>query len=369
MFRFIVRRLLGLIPLLIAVTIISFFLMQLAPGGPAQALRENKKLNQQQIDTWLKSWCLEADKSVGAIVTEFGGWSGVLNCNREGLDAFFSDQGGLNVLPAALGGGTNGILHGDFGRSITNGRTVTDVIAERLPATILLAGIALVVWVSLAIVIGVVAAVKQYSLFDQTSTFLAYIFYSLPTFWLGLMLIFLFGPFLHLLPTGGIVSARDWPPFGTSQYWTAFTANPLGGVGEIGRHLVLPVITLVAVNIAGDSRFVRASMLDTLSQDYVRTAKAKGVKPRTVFGRHAFRNALLPIITNVGLELPFLVTGAIVAETIFVWPGMGRLFIESLGTSDYFVLMAILLLTSIMILLANLVADVLYAVADPRIRY
>jgi ABC-type dipeptide/oligopeptide/nickel transport system permease component len=183
------------------------------------------------------------------------------------------------------------------------------------------------------------------------------------------MLIFLFGVTLGLVPTGGIITTRDWPPFNTPQYWEAFGQDPTAAIVDIGRHLILPVFTLVAVNIAADSRFVRASMLESLGQDYVRTAKAKGLPGRSVVGKHAFRNAMLPVVTNVALELPFLVSGAIVTETIFTWPGLGRLFITSVTDRDYFVLMGLLLVSTVFILLANLLADVLYGIVDPRIRY
>ena len=205
---------------------------------------------------------------------------------------------------------------------------MTDLIAERIPATFILAGTALVLWVAIAILLGVYAAVHRYSLFDQTVTFFSYVFYSLPTFWLGLNLIFIFAVALHWFPTGGIVTTRSWPPFGTPQYWGRSAPRPARRSLDIGRHLILPVVTLVAVNIAGDSRFVRASMLESLNQDYVRTAKAKGLPRRVVICKHAFRNAMLPVVTNVALEIPFLFSGAIVTETIFTWPGMGRLFIE-----------------------------------------
>ncbi len=268
-----------------------------------------------------------------------------------------------------MGGGTNGIIHGDLGSSIKAGRPVTDVIAERLPATLILTTVAMFLWVSLAILIGTYAALHRYSLFDQGMTFLTYVFFSLPTFWLGLMLIFTFGVGLHLFPVGGIITTRDWPPFNTPQYWAAFGQAPMQATADIGWHLCLPIVTLVAVSIAGDSRFVRASMLELLGQDYVRTAKAKGLGGRAVVGKHAFRNAMLPVVTNVALELPFLVSGAIVTETIFTWPGLGRLFIDSVGAKDYFVLMGLLLLSTIFILLANLLADVIYGIVDPRIRY
>jgi peptide/nickel transport system permease protein len=376
MTKFIIRRTLGLIPLLIGVVIISFLLMKAAPGGPQAAFQGNKKISQEQIDAWLKRWCLQPTdantpilQQVGNYFVEFGGWFGILNCNKAGSQAFFSDAGGLNVLPAALGGGTNGVVHGDLGYGIKTGRPVTDLIAERIPATLILAFTALVLWVSIAILLGVYAAIHRYSLFDQSVTFLSYIFYSLPTFWLGLNLIFIFGVALHWFPTGGIVTTRDWSPFNTPQYWQQFGANPAGGIADISRHLFLPVLTLVAVNIAGDSRFVRASMLESINQDYVRTARAKGLRNRVVVGKHALRNAMLPVVTNVALEIPFLFSGAIITERIFSWPGMGSLFITSIGDRDYFIIMGLLLITAIITLFANLLADVVYAVVDPRIRY
>lgn len=370
MVRFIIRRLIGLIPIFLGVIVISFALMQAAPGGPENAiLGQQRRMTPEQIDSWLSRWCLQREDDIFAIAVEFGGWSGILNCNNEGFDRFLSEQGGLNFLPAFLGGGSNGLLHGDLGSSINTARPVAEMIGERVPGTLILTITALVLWVSVAIAVGVYAAVRRYSVFDHSMTFFSYVFYSLPTFWLGLMLIFLFGPLLGWLPTGGVVNARDWPAFGSPQFWGAVAGRPLDAIVDIGRHLVLPVLTLVAVNIAADSRFVRASMLETLNQDYVRTAKAKGLSQRAVVGKHAFRNALLPLVTNVALSLPFLFSGAVVTETIFSWPGMGRLFIEALGDRDYFLLMGIILVTSMIILLANLIADVVYAVVDPRIRY
>lgn len=369
MTSYIIRRLIGLIPLFLGVIILSYSLLVLAPGGPAGSVQSNPRMTQEMKDAWLDRWCLEDSKDPAAILRMFGGWTGVLNCERDGTDAFFSEQGGLNVLPAFLGGGDNGLLHGDLGNSLESARPVFDVIWERLPATIVLAGVALVIWISTAIALGTFAAVRRYSIYDQALTFLTYIMYSLPTFWLGLMLIFLFGPALHLLPTGGVVNARDWPAFGSPQFWAAAGERPLDAMYDIGRHLILPVVTLVAVNIAADSRFVRASMLETLSADFVRTARAKGLSARRVIGRHAFRNAMLPVTTNIALEIPFLVSGAVVVETIFSWPGVGRLFITSVNERDYYVLMGLIMMTSFAILLANLLADVVYAIIDPRIRY
>lgn len=366
MSKYIIRRSLGLIPLLLGIVLVSFTLMKLAPGGPQSQFNQNPRVTEAQIEAWLERWCLERNPTPLSVVREFGGWLGVYNCKT---DSFLSEQGGLNILPSALGGGDNGILKGDLGLSIVSGRPVTDVILERVPATLILTSVSLVIWVVLAVLLGVVAAVKRYSLFDQVVTFLAYIFYSLPTFWLGLMFIFFFAVTLRWVPAQGIVSPRDWPPFNSPQYWEAFGAEPIAAILDIAAHLILPVTVLVLVNIAGDSRFVRASMLEALNQDYVRTAKAKGLKMRTVIMKHSFRNAMLPVVTNIALNLPFLFSGAIVTETIFSWTGMGLLFIEGVNARDYFLLMGLILITSVLVVIANLIADVLYAVVDPRIRY
>jgi peptide/nickel transport system permease protein len=162
---------------------------------------------------------------------------------------------------------------------------------------------------------------------------------------------------------------RNTPIFGTSDYWAYLGHQPLAALGDLARHLVLPVLTLVAVSVAGDSRFVRASMIDALRQDFVRTARAKGVPESRVIFKHALRNALLPVVTNIGLELPFLFTGAIATETVFSWPGMGAQFITSIGQYDYPVVMGISIVTAVLVVAANLLADIVYAIVDPRISY
>jgi peptide/nickel transport system permease protein len=367
MLRFIAGRVLQAIPVLFLIMVVSFMLMQLAPGGPQAQFNQNPHISKEQVDAWLRNWCLERSPDAFGILREFGGWTGIWNCDTQSL---FSSQGGLNVLPAGLGGGTNGIFHGDFGYSINNGLPVLRQIVERLPATFILMFTAFLIWIGIAIVIGVLAAVKRYSKFDQGATLFSYIFYSLPTFWLGLILIYVFAVTLHWLPSQGIVDPRKAPgAFNTPAYWTGFWKDPLTQIYDISRHLVLPVVTLVAVTVAADSRFVRTAMLDTLSQDYVRTARAKGLPRNKVIFRHAFRNALLPIITSVTLEIAFLFSGAIVTETIFSWPGMGRLFYDGINNRDYFLLMGIVFIGSVFVVMMTLVADVVYAIADPRIRY
>ena len=198
--RYIIRRILQAIPVIFLIAVISFMLMQAAPGGPQAQFNQNPRAPPAAVDAWLKRWCLERNADAVGILREFGGWLGVWNCGGGGL---LSDKGLPNVLPSFLGGGSNGVLHGDFGFSIFTGRPVLELIGERLPATLILMIVAFLIWVSVAIVAGVLAAVKRYSAFDQSVTILSYIFYSLPTFWLGLILIYIFAVSLRVLPAAG----------------------------------------------------------------------------------------------------------------------------------------------------------------------
>jgi len=374
MASYIVRRVVQALPVLFLIAVVSFGLMMVAPGGPQNQFNQNPRITQEQIDQYLARWCLQSRPDPVGVLRTFGGWMGVWNCEHggTGFDGFFSQHGMPNVLPGFLGGGDNGLLHLDFGRSmlVSPNAPVLDLIIFRLPGTLILMFTAFLIWVSLAIVLGVIAAVRRYSVFDQSVTLMSYIFYSLPTFWLGLMLIYIFAVHLRMLPAQGIISIREAPaPWNTDRYWAAFGADPLRQIRDIAEHLILPVTTLVAVSVAADTRYVRSAMLDVLGQDFVRTAKAKGLPSRTVIFRHAFRNALLPIITNVALALAFLFSGAIVTETIFSWPGMGRLYFEAIFQRDYYLVMGILFFSATLVVIMNLVADVIYAWADPRIRY
>jgi peptide/nickel transport system permease protein len=372
MAKYIVRRMLQAIPVLILVTIVIYGILLLAPGGPTARFANNPRVTDADREKFKKAWGLDQP-----IPVQYCRWMGLCNPNVDGTfllifpnpAALLNDNGIPHLLPAALGGGANGVLHGDFGISIETGEKVVVRVQRALLPTVILASTALIIWIVLALLIGVYAAVKRYSLFDQAATVFAYVGFAMPTFWLGLMLIFTFaGPGLDILPATGMVNSRS-AAFGTAPYWTAFALHPLDSLIDIGRHLILPVITLVVVNIAGDSRFVRASMLEAMSQDYVRTARAKGLPGRTVVFRHALKNAMLPVITNIGLEIPFLFTGAIVTETIFTWPGLGKLTIDATRAFDYPTLMGLLLIASLATVLANLIADVAYAVVDPRIKY
>jgi peptide/nickel transport system permease protein len=362
--RFIVRRVLGAIPVLFLVSIMIFGIILIAPGGPEARFAQNPRITQEQVEKFRHAWGLDQP-----IPVQYCRWVGICNPDQEGLATFFSDQGLPYFLPSFLGGGETGVLHGDFGYSIRDGRPVSVVIGERVVPTLILAGTAWVLWITIAFLAGMYAAVKRYGLFDSALTVFSYIGLSLPTFWLGIMLITVFAATLHVLPAGGMWTTRTVPIFGTPEYWAFVSANPVKAITDLIEHLIMPVFTLVVVSVAGDSRFVRGSMIDSLSQDYVRTARAKGVAERFVIRKHALRNALLPIITNIGLEIPFLFTGAIVTETIFSWPGMGRLYIEATNAYDYPVLMGILVITSVLVVGANLLADVFYGIADPRISY
>jgi peptide/nickel transport system permease protein len=362
MIKYVVRRLIQAIPVVIGITIVSYAIMVSAPGGPLQKFALNPKVTPAETAKLIKAWGLDQP-----IPVQYCRWVGLCDPNQGGL-ALLRTSGVPNFLPSGIGGGDNGLLHGDLGFSLDDGQDVGSRIARAALPTILLAGTALFLWILLAVVIGVIAAVKRYSLFDQAATIFAYVGTAMPTFWLGLMLILVFGATLKVLPISGMVDARLSPAFGSDDYWAYFGAHPIGAVLDIARHLILPVITLVMVNLAADTRFVRSAMLEAMGQDFVRTARAKGLPNRVVSFRHVLRNALLPVVTNIGLELPFLFTGALVTESIFSWPGIGKLTIDATRSFDYTILMGVLLITSLLVVLANLLADVIYAVVDPRIK-
>jgi peptide/nickel transport system permease protein len=365
--RYLLGRLLQVIPAVLLITIVCFILMQFAPGGPATAYEHDPYMSQRQINTVLQHWCLSPHPGALGIVKEFGGWTGIWNCQTKSLLSLHHVP---NFLPGFVGGGHNGILHGDLGYSLSTGQPVMSLILERLPATLILMITAWIAWVAIATIVGVVSSVRRYSWFDRLSTLTAYVLYSLPSFWLGLLLIYALSVNFRLFPAQGIVDPRTAPaPFGTAAYWHAFLASPWTQVADVAHHLVLPALTVVAVHAAEDSRFVRAAMTDVLRQDYIRTARSKGLAELRVILKHGLRNALLPLLTKLPLEVAFLFQGAVVAETVFSWPGIGLLFYQGVYSSDYFLLLGILLIGAFLIVLANIAADLLYALADPRIRF
>ncbi|MBM3266616.1 MAG: ABC transporter permease [Candidatus Sericytochromatia bacterium] len=313
--QYVIRRLITSIPLLLGVTLILFCLMQLMPGGPLAAYTQNPRVRPEDLEK-IKV-IMGLDKPV---YVQYFFWLGSL-------------------------------LTGNLGNSLFTGRPVAEMILERLPNTFILMGSALVVSLSIGVTLGVISALKQYSAFDFLVTTFAFIGYSLPVFWFGVMLLLVFAATLHWFPAGGMYSVGNQ------------------SLLDLLWHMVLPVAMLSIVHIAGWSRYMRSSMLEVIRQEFVRTARAKGLAERVVIVRHAFRNALIPIVTIVALALPGLFGGAIMTETIFAWPGIGRLFFDSLGKADFPVLMAILTISATLVIVCNLLADIAYSALDPRIQY
>ncbi len=333
---FVARRLLQTLLILFGLSIFFFVLLHIAPGGPCNSLQ-----------------------TVGATVAQQERYHGCIV--HLGLD---------KPLPVQYLTWAGNVAHGDFGLSIGQGRSVSQEIVERLPATLVLGGLAYLIAECIALPLGIFAALRRYSFFDTLFTVLSYIGLSMPTFWLSGILILVFAVWAGWLPAGGIVGdTANIPTFNGPGYWSYFFGHPEHASLDLLRHLALPAAVLAIIQVANDSRFMRASMLEVINQDYIRTARAKGLKRRTVVLKHALRNALLPVITNIAINLPGLVGGAIITETIFAWPGMGRLFYEALGSSDYPLLQALLMITALGVLVGNLLGDLTYAWVDPRIRY
>lgn len=315
MFRFILKRLLYAIPLLIGVSIIGFGLMHLAPGGPLGVYTLNPTVSAQDIERIKAIYGLDQPTYIQYLT-----WAGNL-------------------------------LTGDWGYTFFGGRPVFIVILERVPATLLLAGLSLSLAILLGTGIGMLGAVKRYSIFDYLATTGAMFALSFPTFWFGLMAIFIFAVELRWLPSGGMYELGE-------------EGNILG----LLRHLILPTAVLSLVIVATWSRYARSSFLEVIGQDYIRTAHAKGISNRAVITRHAFPNAAIPLIALLGVQLPFLFSGALVTETIFGWPGMGRLFVDALTMKEYPVLMGMMMFTAVFVIIGNLLADIGVAMVDPRVR-
>jgi peptide/nickel transport system permease protein len=306
--------------LVIALTIL-FFLMRAAPGDPLSRLSEARPLSPQQVAA------LRA---------------------RYGLDQPLGTQ----FLAFATG-----LVHGDLGVSIEYGRPVTALLAERLPATLLLGGSVLLLNFTVGLWLGVRQAVRRNRREDRWLTALSLIGYATPSFWLGLVLAWLVGIKLRLLPAAGMQDPL-----------LSLDAGMLTRAADILRHLVLPAITLSVVSIAATMRYQRTAMLEVLSLPFITTARAKGVPERDVTWRHAWRNALFPVITLFGLWLPILVTGSVFVEAVFAWPGLGSLAATAVGGRDYPLLMGASLLIAVLVVTGGLVTDVAYALLDPRVR-
>lgn len=321
MLSYILKRLMMMVPIIFGITLITFVVIHLAPGGPVEVQTEMQlKASAQARENLKKLYGLDKPLHI-----QYLDW----------LKRFV-------ML--------------DFGKSFVDGRDVIKKIIERIPVTLSINILSLLLIVITAIPIGVISATKRYSLFDKISTIFVFIGFSTPTFWLALILMIIFGVNLGVLPISGIHSL-DVSEMGFFER-----------VMDFARHLILPVGVSAFGGIAGLSRYSRSSMLEVIRQDYIRTARAKGLPESQVILRHAFRNALMPVVTILGLSVPGLIGGGVIFETIFSIPGMGQLFYSSAVSRDYPTLMGILVIVSILTLLGNLLADISYAMVDPRIR-
>ena len=360
MVKYTIRRLIQAIPTLFGISLLTYLLMLTAPGGPVAALTFSPTVTPQERaalaarlgvndpfyiqylrwllgDDWMR-WDSDGDGSAD------GSFLIPLDADEDGEP----DPPGLR----------KGILRGDFGRSFYQGRRqVLPLIIERIPATLELGVASLLVGLVIGLPVGILAAVNRGGIFDNITRVMAVVFNAIPIFWLGLLLILVFGGTgLGLLPMGNQCNQA---------------ANLLGGCPPLFQrleYLVLPTFVIATGGIAGFSRFMRASLLDVSTQDYVRTAKAKGLSERVVWFKHGARNALIPIATFLGPAITGVLSGAAITETIFAWPGLGRLAVDSVKQQDYPVVMAVVLFASVATILGFLLSDILYALIDPRIR-
>ena len=322
MLPYLIRRLLISIPLLVGILCLSFLMLKLAPGEPTIVQQDlEARATGAQRETLRQLYGLDKP-----IYVQFGRW-------------------------------LTRVVRLDFGRSYSpDGRLVLDKIAERVPITLGLNLLEILIVFGLAVPLGILSATRQYSVFDKAMTVFVFVGFATPDFWLALLLMILFGVQLGWLPMSGLRSLN-------------FEYLPLWGqVWDFLSHLILPLLVASIGGLAGLSRYMRGSLLEVIRQDYIRTARAKGLPERVVIFRHAVRNAVIPVVTLFGLMLPGLLGGSVIIETVFAIPGMGQLFYQSAFSRDEPVLMALIVIGASLSLLGNIVADVSYALVDPRIR-
>ncbi|NTU89928.1 MAG: ABC transporter permease [Actinobacteria bacterium] len=333
MLKYVIKRVLMVIPVLIGVSIIVFSLMRVFSPDPAPIVL-GQHATQEAVTAWRQSQGLDAP-----IVTQY-----------------------ITYIANAF--------RGDLGTSYYTGASVTSEIFARFPATIELAIAAIIFATIFGILLGVLAAVKKNTIFDAVGTLFALIGVSIPVFWLGILLIMFFSGYLDLLPTGGRIDVLLEPADVTGFYlidsllegsWAAFKSTLL--------HLILPALTLGMYSMAIITRMTRSTMLDTLGQDYIRTARAKGISERKVIGKHALRNSMIPVTTVIGLQFGSLLGGALLTESVFSWPGIGKFTVDCILKSDFPIVQGVVLLVAVIFVTVNLVADLVYALLDPRIKY
>ncbi|ALS28616.1 ABC transporter permease [Paenibacillus cisolokensis] len=314
MTEYFIRRIIQSIVVLFLVTVVTFAIIHLAPGGPTEVLVA-PGLSPEAFEVQKRNLGLDQPAHI-----QYVRWIGKL-------------------------------LQGDLGKTFKNSVPVGELLWPTIGNTFVLMGAAWLVAMVIAIPWGIYNSTREYGLSDQTASFISYLGFAMPTFWFGIILQQYFSLKLNWFPL--------------SDMWTM---GKKGDIGDLLMHLVLPVCVLSLAFLAYYVKYSRSSMLEVLQQDYIRTARAKGVRENRVIFRHALRNALIPIITIIGLDLPMLVSGAALTENVFNWPGMGRLFVDMAIAREYNVLMAIVMVTSVMVVIGNLLADILYAVADPRVK-
>ncbi len=318
MLKYFLKRLLGAIPLILAISIVTFLLVRLAPGDPTKMFisPHTRPEDREQIRKNL------------------------------GLDRPLHIQYAIWLK--------NLLTKGDLGYSLVNGKPVTKEIFERVPATLLLMGTSYILSIIIALPIGIYSAMRPYSLFDYILTFFSFIGLSMPAFWLALMAVYYLALKLPIFPPMGMT--------------TLVEANFWDNIIDISWHLALPVFVLTIRNLAAWGRYIRSSLIDVMGEDYIRTAYSKGFSEMMVLWRHALRNSLLPLITIIALSIPEILAGAFIVEQIFAWPGMGRLGMEAVFHRDYTLLMGDIFISSLLVVFANIAADMCYSAADPRIR-
>ncbi len=345
MFTFLIRRVLQIIPTMLLISVVLFALLALKPGNPVDEMRlGNPGFTQEDYERLTKLYGFDQPWYV-----RYWKWLGRA-------------------------------VQGDLGPSRQYGMPATQYVFNyRLPNTVLLSGISLVLAFVIAVPLGVFSALRQHTVADYAITVFNFVGVSIPIFWMGILLIYLFSVVIrNFLPAGGMLTPGvDWPDWGVlaaeasgwletfSLYWS----EAMTFLSDRLKHLILPVFALTFLQLAQWTRFMRSSMLEVVSSDYIRTARAKGLGERMVVRRHALRNAILPIITLVALSVPVLFSGAVLTETVFNWPGMGTAILSSIIDKDFNVAMASLMFIAILVLVFNLLADIAYALIDPRIRY
>jgi peptide/nickel transport system permease protein len=322
MLIYIIKKLAQMVPMLVGITLISFVVIHLAPGDPTDLQTEMNPEAGAELEERLRAEYGLDDP----VLVQYANW-------------------------------LKRLVHLDFGRSFSQDRRpVWDKITERLPVTVLINLLSMSLIIAVAVPLGIISAVRRDSWFDRGTTLLVFIGFAAPSFWLALLLMDWLGVYLGLVPVSGIKS------FGHEYL------SPFQRVLDIAHHLILPVFVSAVGGVAGFSRYMRSNMLDVIRQDYILTARAKGLPERVVIGKHALRNALLPLITILGLSVPGLIGGSVIFESIFAIPGMGKLFYDGVMMRDYPLIMGILVIGAVMTLVGNMLADIGYALADPRIR-